>query len=168
MHKIDHLWCHKLHSYFILSSHYLNIYYIKKKGSFTKLQILNNIPWPDIVTHMAMSRIEMFTLFGDAYLSFVTWISTLLVGEPTSWIWIAICLNCLYSQVFTWQTVRYCIHYDIEDGWLIIVGLLLDFAITAIPNHWHELWAHIGALAFLFILKYFMDNFSYQQYKQTK
>ena len=126
------------------------------------MQIFNNIPWPDIVTHIAMSRIEMFALFGEAYLSFVTWMATLLVGEPTSWIWIAICLNCLYSQIFTWGTVLCCFRNDIEEGWLILIGLVLDFAITAIPNHWWEALAHIGALAFLFILKYFMDNFSYQ------
>ncbi len=103
----------------------------------------------------------MFTLFSEAWFSFVGFIASFLTDEPASWIWIPIVLNCLYSQYFTWGTLAYCWRHDIEEGWLIAAGLVLDFAITAIPNHWWEALAHIGALIMLFILKSIADEHQY-------
>jgi hypothetical protein len=103
----------------------------------------------------------MFTLFSEAFLSVISCFASLFTHEPANWVWIAICFNCLYSQIFTWGTVLCCFRNDIEEGWLILIGLVLDFAITAIPNHWWEVLAHIGALILLFILKYITDEHQY-------
>ena len=103
----------------------------------------------------------MFTLLVEAFLSVISCFASLFTHEPANWVWIAICFNCLYSQVFTWGTVLCCFRNDIEEGWLGLIGLALDFAITAIPNHWWEALAHIGALLLLFILKYIADEHQY-------
>ena len=136
------------------------------------MSILNNIPWQEIANHILTSRLEMFTLLVEAFLSMISCFASLFTHESANWIWIAIGFNCLYSQIFTWGPLLYFLRNDIEEIWLIIIGLVLDFAITAIPSHWWEALAHIGAILLLLILKHIAEEHQYynhvRQIKRTR
>lgn len=132
-----------------------------RKGFIIDWTFLSHIPWQEIANHILTSRLEMFTLFGEAYLSLISCFASLFTHKPANWIWIAIAFNCLYSQFFTWGPIVYCLRNDIDEIWLIFIGLVLDFAITAIPNHWWEALTHIGTIILLFMLKYIADEHQY-------